>query len=233
MKNQGAYPGEQHHYGQDPQSGKLSNQTRKRGNFWRSATFVMTIIAMLSILTAFVAIKYPRFVGNYPPGTTLAAAPQTGSSANSAAQPVATNAPSSAANPTAQPAATVPSSTLNENILLSCGGCDDPIRVTINTVQVDDANGRMIWNMTLKNVSGNSIGYHFYQYSLVASGSQTQIPASFSPDPGGQLMNDTPYTMQAIFAFVPSQNVSYTFTAELAFNSSGQIHFDPVPITFQ
>jgi hypothetical protein len=234
MPNNKQYPGEEQHYGQGPQGEKVGRP--KQRNFWRSATLVMTIVAILASLVAYVAIKFPRLVGNYPAQTTMTTTGATGPQTSTTVIATSTNATSQSSTPVVQPTATVPSGMITENILLSCGGCNDPIQLTITTVQVDDANGRMVWTTSLKNITGNQINYSFNEYDLLANGTQTKIPATYSPGYGGSLNDDTPFNMEETFAFVPLQNVTYTLTVIMSFNNStesDQITFNPVPITFQ
>lgn len=218
----GKFPGEEQHYGQGE---KLGNRPPKRGNFWRSATLVMTIIAALAVLTAVVAIKFPTLVGNSPSQGGSATASQPGTTVLAGQ----TNATTLSSTPGIQP--TVASGLITKNLLLSCGSCNDPIQVTITTIQIDGANGRMVWNMTLKDITGNDLHYGFNEFDLQASGSQTKIPASYSQTQG-DLTSDNPYTMQAIFAFVPLQNVTYTLTVNLGFGEFGQIVFNPTQVSF-
>ena len=158
---------------------------------------------------------------------TSATSPQTG----------ATTAPTDTSTPTpgttTQPVATVPSGMITENLLLTCGtNCNDPIQVTITTVQVDDANGNMVWNVSLKDITGTNVGYGIDTFELLASGAQDQIPATISQS-SGSLTNNDPYTTQATFAFVPVQNTTYTLTAIIEENPfmGPQISFEPAQIT--
>jgi hypothetical protein len=192
----------------------------------------MTIVAALSMLTAVVAIKFPRIVGNSPSQATLVTTGQTGQSSTTV---LATSTGATPQSSTAAAQATVVSGSISENILLACGGCNDPIQVTITTVQVDDANGHMVWNTTLKDVIGNDVNYQWIEYDLQASGTQTKIPATYS-QVSGPLTSNNPYVMQATFAFVPLHNVTYTFTPIVNFyeNTTGtqQIAFNPVQVSF-
>jgi hypothetical protein len=54
------------------------------------------------------------------------------------------------------------------NITLTCGGCNDPIHVTISTIQIDNTNGRMIWNTTLKDITASGRPYSIKIYTLQA-----------------------------------------------------------------
>jgi hypothetical protein len=93
----------------------------------------------------------------------------------------------------------------------------------------------MIWNTTLKDVTGNNYGYTFAEYDLQAEGSQNKVPATYSQS-SGNLTSDNPYSMQATFAFVPVRGVPYTLTVIVGTYEStvgsGQIAFNPVPVTF-
>ncbi len=198
---------------------------------------VLVLLALVIILGATTVLALRR-----PSAPTGAAVPtasgQTSTTGQATPAPTATSAPTggtATATPgaTAQPAATMVSGTITENLLLTCGAnCSDPIRVTITTVQVDDANGRMIWNVSLKNITGSSMGYGINTFELLASGTQNQIPATFSQS-SGNLTNNDPYSVQATFAFVPVQNTTYTLTVvieENPFMGPG-INFDPAQIT--
>jgi hypothetical protein len=90
----------------------------------------------------------------------------------------------------------------------------------------------MIWNISMKNVSGSSMGYGIDTFELLASGAQTQIPATFSQS-SGTLANSDPVSVQGTFAFVPTQNTTYTLTVVVEENPfmGPQITFDPAQIT--
>ena len=116
---------------------------------------------------------------------------------------------------------------------MTCGAnCNAPIRVTITTIQVNDANGNMVWNISLEDITGTSVGYGVGTFELLASGSQTQIPATISQS-SGTLTNNVPYTIQATFAFVPVQNTTYTLTVGVEENpfEGPEITFVPAQIT--
>jgi hypothetical protein len=163
------------------------------------------------------------------PGATQSTAtlPQTGATS------APTSTPTTAPTAPVQPVATVPSGTITENLLLACGtNCNDPIQVTVTTIQVDDANGNMVWDVSLKDITGTNVGYGIDTFELLASGTQNQIPATISQS-SGSLTNNDPYTIQATFAFVPIQNTAYTLTAVIQENPymGPQISFEPAQIT--
>ncbi len=247
--SQGRYPlGEEAYYNQQPpfegpatqyrtgQQGKL-NTPAKSGNIWRTATLVLFILVLILGTTTFLVLRH---TSTSPTTIAPAATPQGGHSAPvptatspAVASPTSTPASSSGTVAAAQPAATVASGIITENLLLTCGAnCNDPIHVTITTIQVDDANGNMVWNISMKNVSGSSMSYGIDTFELLASGTQTQIPATFSQS-GGNLPNSDPSSIQGTFSFVPVQNTTYTLTVVVAENPymGPQITFDPVQIT--
>lgn len=146
---------------------------------------------------------------------------------------IPTSTPTTPPSATVQPVATVASGTITENLLLTCGAnCNDPIRVTITTIQVNDANGNMVWNISLEDITGTSVGYGIQPFELLASGTQTQIPATISQSMG-TLTNNVPYTIQATFAFVPIQNTTYTLAVGVEENPylGPEITFEPAQIT--
>lgn len=154
--------------------------------------------------------------------TTGASTPTTG-----AASPVA----GTTATGTVQPSATVISDVTVKNLTLPCSQCaSDPVRVTINSVQVDTPNGRMIWDTALKDVTGSNSGFQITQYSLEASGSTTQVDAVLSQSQ----FNSNQADIQAIFAFVPSPGTMYTLTVVVnwAYNNANNISYDPIQISF-
>jgi len=248
---QGEHPGEEASYGLVPQPpsgnypapyypnpGDPPRPPKRR----KAMTIVVLVLLALVIILGATTVLALRRPTTATPVTTVPTAPAQATSVPATPVPTATPAPTSGAatatpasspGATAQPAATVATGTITENLLLTCGAnCNDPIRVTITTVQVDDANGRMLWNVSLKNVTGSSIGYGVDTFELLASGAQTQIPATFSQS-GGTLTNNDPSSIQGTFAFVPVQNTTYTLTIVVEVNPYGgpQINFDPVQIT--
>lgn len=206
---------------------------------WKFVALFTSVVAVISLIVAAVAFTLPRASNN-----NIAASPtvQKTPVAQAAQQTVSTTSVTPAAAATLPPTApvqsisTVTTGTVTKNLLLSCGSnCDDPIQVTVSTIQVDDDNGRMIWNTTLKDITGNDYSYSFIEYSLQAQGSQNKILATYSQS-GGSLTSNNPYNMQATFAFVPVHNVPYTLTVIVhtveSTIGSGQITFNPVSITF-
>lgn len=252
------YPGEEGHYSQNPpitnypdsqfaptipfESGlpgsKVTGKPRKRRNGWQVATLVLFITTVIFGATTALLITHPRTVtvstattGNATtapqptPTVPTNPTPTSATDTNTTTPPSSTPVPSTSLTP-------VPDGVIQENITLTCSGCNDPIRVTINTVRVDSANGRMLWNNTFKDVTGTDVGYNINTYTLQDTTTQTSaIPAVFSQS-SGNLVNNIPSTVQGIFTFVPSRNITYILTVVIYSYSGVTITFDPVKITF-
>jgi hypothetical protein len=126
------------------------------------------------------------------------------------------------------PVRTLTPGTIKENLLLSCGACDDPVLTTINTITIDMTNLRMIWVVKLNNHSGAQQVDDFSVFSLQDSSGNT-YEGTGSLNPGfilsaGQIELET-----LIFSFLPRPGVSYTLIARLGVSG---ITYDPVQFTF-
>jgi hypothetical protein len=148
-----------------------------------------------------------------------------------------TPVPTATSLTTPQPAGTqtVAAGTITRNVQLTCSGCDDPILIKILTITFDPADGRMIWAVTLHNVSGVEQRALYVNFTLQDPPGKSFLgtgPANAPFDAitltSGQILN-----LQEIFTFVPIHGVAYTLTAKLnSNNSTPDITFDPVQITF-
>ena len=205
---------------------------RKIDVYARFAPFLL-LIAMLSAACSSSTPSVNSSNGqNESSGNMVSSTKATGNETNTLPTTTA-----SSAGATAQSVATVTSGTITKNLLLTCGtNCNDPIRVTITDIQVNDADGNMIWNISLKNITGTSVSYGIDKFELLANGAQNQIPATFAQQ-SGTLPNNDPYSIQGVFAFVPTQNTTYQLTAKLNENGGAlgggvTITFDPAQINF-
>lgn len=208
--------------GLGPQGGKLPTQPPKRPKAMTIVVLILSALVIILGVTTFLAVR------QIIPGPK--APPQPSSTVPVTPTPTATSSTGFATN-TPVAMATVASGTITENLLLTCGtNCNDPIRVTITTIQVNDADGNMTWNISLKNVTGTSIAYQVNTFELRTNANQTQIPATISQS-YGNLLNGDPYSIQGIFAFVPTQNTTYTLTAVVSEYAVTQINFEPTQIT--
>jgi very-short-patch-repair endonuclease len=121
---------------------------------------------------------------------------------------------------------------------LTCGGCNDPIRLTINTITIDSAHGRMSWNITAYNNTGQSKDYAFDDFSLQAAtddntveGTGKFMASSCCPlGIGISLNSEAQQTGDIVFSFVPQHKMSYTLTATIIVDETQRIRFDPVQV---
>lgn len=126
------------------------------------------------------------------------------------------------------PLKTVTPGTIKENIMLTCGVCNDPVHTTINSITVDTTHLRTVWSFTLNNESGAQQIDYFAEFSLQDPlGNTYEGTGELNTDfflPAGQMASKT-----EIFSFLPSPGVSYTLVAR--FGISG-ITYDPLQFTF-
>jgi hypothetical protein len=147
---------------------------------------------------------------------------------NGSNQSSTTSAQHTSAPHKATPVRTLTPGTINENITLGCGVCNDPIHTTINTITVDTTNLRLVWVVKLNNVSGTDQVDNFTDFNL-------QDPNGNVYEGTGNL--NTVFILSAgqivleteIFSFLPRPGVTYTLIARLG--GSG-ITYDPVQFTF-
>jgi hypothetical protein len=118
--------------------------------------------------------------------------------------------------------------TIKENLMLTCGVCNDPVHTTINSITIDTTNLRTVWTVTLNNQSGAEQIDYFNEFSL-------QDPLGNSYEGTGNLNSD--FFLSAgqraskteIFSFLPRPGVSYILVAR--FGISGTT-YDPLQFTF-
>lgn len=136
--------------------------------------------------------------------------------------------------PTPQPSGVVSDGTIKINKMLACGNCNDPVHVKVDTVTVQNGNGRMIWTLTLTNVSGATIHVYGPTISLHDSTSaQDSSPASISDSDSGfcDPYLDSNLDCSAIFTFLPYTQTTYTLNVEIT-GYNFDIKFDPLEVTF-
>lgn len=247
------YPGEEHHYDQQPpiqptDSGfypvpeKISPRS---SNPWRTVAVVLLIITFLLAgstgILVYVVVHHSS-VQAAGPGTVLSGTPTLSQTVPVGKTPLPTPVPtpSLTAVVTPQGSPTYASdATIPVNKTLTCSSnCNDPIRFTINTITIDNSDGRMLWNITLYNITAKDYGFRNMGISLRL--------ASASPDDAIQAtglgdINSTLTTIRAThkddyqltFAFIPYQGIQYVFSAHLVtYEDSIDMLFDPVTFTF-
>jgi hypothetical protein len=194
------------------------------------------VIAVGMIIAAILVSILPSVSGSSASGVTL-----TPTSSNTQQKAVITSTPIQAPkfppSPTLQipptSSSTAADGTFTENKLLTCSSCSsDPIQFIIDSITIDNANGRTVWNVTLKNVSGS----YYYVYNnqditlQASAGTNPPVPATGYSVP--QMAPGEKDTTQLIFAFVPREGVEYTFSAHIYTNTNIDMPFDPVNFTF-
>lgn len=197
-------------------------------NGWKIATLVLS-----AVLAIFVSLLALLLAGQT---FTHVVAPPSVTQKTLAVSATAHLAVSPTTRPTApwRPVSTLINGVLTENQLLTCSGCDDPIHMTISTIQVDQVHGQMIWNNTVQVVAGSGISYAITAYNLQASISQVPVAALLS--------QKSAVDIQALFAFVPLQTVTYTLSVVInvyravkgviPLNPTSTLIFDPLAVTF-
>lgn len=142
------------------------------------------------------------------------------SSATATSAPTAIPTETSVPDPTNAPPSVYGTQTIAPNWRLDCGGCDEPVLVTVSRVATDAGNQNMVWTFTFKNHTADNVKYvYFYNLYLVdqtdpnnnqhiATGAAMKYPgAAMTPGQSAQL--------QVTFAFLPGHHGLYTLTAGL------------------
>jgi len=126
-----------------------------------------------------------------------------------------------------------------QNVRLSCGGCDDPILVTITGYTVDSGKGRTAWDVSLYNNTTETYSasyFYFEDFSLQGAtdtngvGASGDLMSSFGHTtdiPAEQSIND-----KLIFSFIPVKGERYTLNAKLYAYPTNGVNFNPVAFTF-
>ena len=201
------------------------------------------IIGCVILTIAFVGASYYSLPSTQSATATLPTSTSTVASSSPAQSPTTTSGSqlSPTATSTSQvtsdvtPTALAPDGTITENKLLTCSSCSsDPIHFTIDSITIDNANGRTVWNVTLKNVSGSY--YYVYNYQsqgiTLQESAGTNQPVQATGYSVPQMAPGDKDTTQLIFAFVPHKGVQYTFSAHILTNTGIDMPFDPVNFTF-
>src|SRR6266700_7483036 len=126
------------------------------------------------------------------------------------------------------PVRTLTLGTIKENITLTCGGCNDPVHITVNSIALDITNLRTVWTVTLNNESGAQQIDYFAEFSL-------QDPLGNRYEGTGKLNTD--FFLRAgqivfkteIFSFLPRPGISYILVARLGISG---MTYDPLQFTF-
>ncbi len=126
------------------------------------------------------------------------------------------------------PVRTLFAGTIKEYVRLTCNGCEDPVLTTLTSLMIDTGYQRVIFTMTLQNVSGAQQIDYFAEFSLQDPLGNTYegtgaLNTDFFLDAGQTAMKTE------IFSFLPRPGVSYVLSARLGISG---LTFDPFPLTF-
>ncbi len=161
-----------------------------------------------------------------------------------------TNTPTDTPTPTPTQSALTPTSspvlhgptTLAEQIRLQCN-CSDPVLVTITQIVIEPQQNRMLWSLTLKNTSQQSVDASFFQKFRLQEGNQKSDPSPGNPtyNPTGPGVTNNLPLMNAgdsqqivvTFSFVPYIGMPYTLDSQFIDGiTSGGVSFDPIIVNF-
>ena len=126
------------------------------------------------------------------------------------------------------PMRTVTPGTIKVHAMLTCGMCNEPVLTTLTSITVDTTDHRLIFGVTLQNVSGAQQIDYFAEVSLQDPFGHTyegtgNLNSDFFLDAGQTAMKTE------IFSFLPRPGVSYTLLARLGITG---IAYDPLQVTF-
>jgi hypothetical protein len=191
----------------------LSQPKRNRG--YQIALAVLTLLVVMLGALEVVQVTAQTPLTTYPSGSTGSKQADI-TPAQHTTSPIKTT-----------PVGIITPGTIKENKMLTCGGCNNPVLTTINSITIDTTNLRLIWTVTLNNQSGAEQTDYFNEFSL-------QDPLGITYEGTGNLNAD--FFLSAghlaskteIFSFLPRPGVSYTLVAR--FGISG-ITYDPLQFT--
>jgi hypothetical protein len=205
----------------------------KGGRFYQVVILLLVILVVGVGAWGYIFVNHIAGVGNTKlTQNTQTTTQNTQTTNGQGTQPTAT--PTSQVTSNVTPTTLAADSTITANKLLTCSTCsggNDPIHFTIDTITIDNANGRTVWSATLQNVSGN--GYYLGNQGITLQTSSGTTPPVQATGVLLPAMNaGDKKTIQFIFAFVPYKGVQYTFSAHLSDNGGDNMPFDSVNFTF-
>ena len=250
--SQANYPGEEQFYNQTPRPGGPNTQQFGSGssgriqpppksNIWKIATVVLLVLVLIFAGTAVLAVIHANSANSSGTASTAGQPTTAPGTTPGTTQPPATPAPN--ATPTqpssnVTPTALAADGTTTENKVLTCGGCNDPIRFTINTVTIQNGSGRMLWAITLNNITGTDYNVSDNGNGItlqeLPTGTIKPVTATGFNDQNGVVLvrAGDQVTRQLIFAFVPYHGVQYELSVEIFTTNGIDMKFDPVDFTF-
>jgi serine/threonine protein kinase len=189
----------------------------------KTGCYIAVIVVLVLALCGVGSLAMTNFASRSDPsgGTTL-----TSGSSDNGTSTQTTNAPKNAASAT--------DGTFPKNIKLTCGGCNDPIIVTIKSITVDSGKGRTAWELSLYNNTLStfpSTEYSFQEFGLQEAAA-TDVVGSSDCQNTADIPSNQSITLTCIFSFVPFKNERYTLSMKLYAYGADTITFDPAYVTF-
>ncbi len=125
------------------------------------------------------------------------------------------------------PMRTVTPGTIKVHAMLTCGMCDEPVLTTLTSITVDTTDHRLIFGVTLQNVSGAQQIDYFAEFSLQDPfgnryDGTRNLNTDFFLDVGQTAMKTE------IFSFLPNPKTTYTLTTRLGISGTT---YDPFQVT--
>jgi hypothetical protein len=187
----------------------------------RNRGYVIAIALLAMLVVGLGSLEMYQIAG----GKMLA---QESSKSQGSNQSSMTSAQQTSVSQKATPIRTLTPGTIKENILLTCGVCDDPILTTISTITIDTTNQRMIWVVKLYNHSGEQQVDDFSVFNLQdlfgnAYEGTGSLNSSFI------LSSEQIELQNVIFSFLPRPGVPYTLITRLGVSGKS---YEPIQFMF-
>lgn len=212
-----------------------SSKPPKVKKVWKIITVVVTMLIIV-LISGGIYVSLPSnqnpLATSSPTVASFSSTP--GFTATPSSQPSPTATPTSQVTPNTTPTLAA-DGTIPENKPLTCSTCsggNDPIHFTIDSITVDNANGRTVWNATLNNVSGNT-------YDVVNNGITLQISSGTTPPVQATGYSSTymnpgdKASIHLTFTVFILKGVQYTFSVHLNMSDASiNMIFDPVNLPF-
>jgi hypothetical protein len=204
-------------------------QPQKKSN---SGRYIVVIVVLVLALLGVGSLALTNFASRFasPGGTTFTVG---SSNSNSSSGTTAMQTTGSTKSGTPAKDGTFP-----KNIRLTCGGCNDPVVVTITAITLDSGKGRMVWDLSLYNNTAQTYSYayfYFEEFSLQEAADTDKVQAS--GDIVGTIgMTDIPaeqsITTTCIFSFIPIKGEEYTLNVKMFMYPTSGVNLNPVSFTF-
>lgn len=127
----------------------------------------------------------------------------------------------SAPVPTGSPDTTYGNQNIAPNWQLDCGGCDQPVIITVSLVTTNASNQNMVWTLTFKNHTADNMQVYFGSLGLIDQADPNDHTHNATGEavkgPGISIVSGKTAQLQATFAFLPKHQEVYTLKAGLEF----------------